>query len=154
MYSWASVGVNVAKKGSGRFFLAWVAVALATAGLGQEKSTRRLLVCDSTLAALFTPSHPQLGRYEVCTTPEPLTAVARPGWKIEALAPLDAFGAAGSYDRTALTRLYGGRRAAVARGWIQQDGRFESLTLISPHPNATLTDLLPGTLIIRYVVSE
>jgi hypothetical protein len=110
--------------------------------------------CDPALTALFTPSRPQLGRYEVCTTPEPLAAVARPGWKIEALAPLDAFGAAGPYDRAALTRLYGGRRATVARGWIRQDGRFESLTLISPHPNATLTDLRPGTLIIRYVVSE
>lgn len=110
------------------------------------------LFCDEALTVLFTPRHPQLGRYEVCTTPTPLAVVAHPEWKVEALQPLDAFGAAGSYDRPALSRLYGGRLPSVARGWIQQDGRFESLTLISPYPDATLTRLMPGTLVIRYIV--
>jgi hypothetical protein len=110
--------------------------------------------CDPALTALFTPIRPQLGRYEVCITPAPLDAVARPDWKVEALDPLDAFGTAGLYDRAALAQLYGGRRANVARGWIQQNGRFESLTLISPHPDASLSELASGTLVIRYIVSE
>jgi hypothetical protein len=113
--------------------------------------------CDPIPAALFTPSHPQLGRYDVCSTAEPLDLVARRWareWHIEVLGPLDAFGAAGSYDRSAVARLYGGRRATVARTWIQENGRFESLTLISPYPDATLRELRAGTLIIRYIVSE
>jgi hypothetical protein len=101
---------------------------------------------------LFTPRHPQLGRYEVCTTTAKLALVAHPEWKIKALQPLDAFGAAGSYDRPALSRLYGGRRPSVARGWTEQGGRFESLTFISPYPDATLTRLMSGTLVIRYIV--
>ena len=104
------------------------------------------------LTALFTPARPQLGRYEVCTTREPLAAVARPEWRIETVPPLDAFGAAGAYDRAALSRLYGGRRVTVARGWTEHGDRFESLTLISPHPDATLTRLMPGTLVIRHVI--
>src|SRR5207245_11189158 len=31
-----------------------------------------LMICDSPLAALFTPPHPQVGRYDVCTTTAPL----------------------------------------------------------------------------------
>ena len=108
--------------------------------------------CDAVLAALFTPARPQLGRYEVCTTPEPLAALVRPDWRIETVPPLDAFGAAGAYDRAALARLYGGRRATIARGWTEHGERFESITLISPHPDASLTRLMPGTLVIRHVI--
>ena len=65
--------------------------------------------------------------------------------------PLDAFGSAGPYDR-ALARLYGGRRVTVARGWTEHGNPFESLTLISPRPGATLARLMPGTLVIRHVI--
>src|SRR5262245_26826638 len=106
--------------------------------------------CDPALAALFTPAHPQAGRYEVCVTSDPIETVADPMWKIEALEPLDAFGSAGRYDRFALSRLYGGRRARVARGWREHDGVLESITLISPHPNASLTSLDSGTMIVRW----
>jgi hypothetical protein len=116
------------------------------------KRSTRPLSCDAALSALFTPPRPQLGRYEVCTTPEALNNIAQPEWSVEAMAPLDAFGAAASYDRAALARLYGGRRATVARGWIDQGDRFESITLISPHPDRTITQLLPGTLVIRHVI--
>src|SRR5215470_6180368 len=85
--------------------------------------------CDPALAALFTPLHPRLGRYEVCATERPIEEVAERGWTIESLEPLDAFGTAGSYDRFAVTRLYGGRRARVAHGWREEAGRFESITL-------------------------
>jgi hypothetical protein len=128
--------------------------ASCTDSASSSSSSASSQPCDPVLRALFTPVRPQLGRYEVCITPAPLDAVARPDWKVEALDPLDAFGTAGLYDRAALARLYGGRRANVARGWIQQNGRFESLTLISPHPDATLSELGSGTLVIRYIVSE
>src|SRR4029450_6441787 len=94
--------------------------------------------CDPALTALFTPPHPQAGRYEVCTTTDPIETVAEHGWTIEALDPLDPAGSAGPYDRFAVSRLYGGRRVQVARGWHEplgsardrQDGVFESITLI------------------------
>jgi hypothetical protein len=107
--------------------------------------------CDPALTAVFTPLHPRLGRYEVCATDEPIETVAERGWTIEAVEPLDAFGAGGSYDRFAVTRLYRGRRARVARGWRESGDRFESITLISPYPNAALDRLVEGTLIIRWI---
>jgi hypothetical protein len=107
--------------------------------------------CDPALTALFTPEKPRFGQYEVCTTDEPIEAVADREWKIEALDPLDAFGSAGPYDRFAISRLYGGKRARVAHGWRQLGGHFESITLISPYPDASLTRLSPGTMTIRWI---
>jgi hypothetical protein len=106
--------------------------------------------CDPALTALFTPRHPQLGAYEVCTTGEPLEALTAAGDQIEALEALEAFGTAGAYDRAALARLYGGTRVRVARAWSESAGRFESFTRLSPHPDASLTHLLPGTMEIRW----
>jgi hypothetical protein len=115
------------------------------------------LACDPALTALFTPPRPSLGRYEVCTTTDLLEAVATgaggPHYgAIELLDPLDAFGSAGSYSRAALARLYAGTRVRVARGWIDHADRFESVTLLSPYPDATLTRLLPGTMVIRWTL--
>src|SRR5436190_17242864 len=62
--------------------------------------------CDPALTALFTPAHPRLGHYEVCTTDEAIETVAERAWTIEALDPLEAFGSAGPYDRFAIARLY------------------------------------------------
>ena len=70
-----------------------------------------------------------MGRYEVCTTPEPLGDD-----RGEALEALDAFGSAGAYRRSALARLYGGRRVRVVRSWTASGGRFESVTRLSPIP--------------------
>ncbi len=100
---------------------------------------------------LFTPRRPVLGRYEVCTDPRPLSALAQADWVIESLEPADAFGGAGSYDHPTLARLYGGRRARVARSWTETADRFEAITLISPYPNTTLTTLEQGTLVIRWI---
>ena len=108
-----------------------------------------LASCDPALVPLFTPPHPRLGRYQVCVSDEPLTPVN--GGAIEALEPLDAFGGAGTYDRPALSRLYGGTRVRVARGWTRTGDRFESITRLSPYPDASLTRLLPGTLEIRFI---
>jgi hypothetical protein len=142
--------------GSGRFFVICVLLSVTAVQATQDErgpqNSTRPLSCDPVLKALFTPARPQLGRYEVCTTGEPLAALARPQWRTETVQPLDAFGAAGSYDRAALSRLYGGRRVNVARGWTEHGDRFESVTLISPHPDATLTQLMPGTLVIRHVI--
>jgi hypothetical protein len=111
-----------------------------------------LASCDPALEPLFTPPHPHLGRYRVCASSEPIRALN--GGPIEALEALDAFGAAGTYDRPALSRLYGGTRVQVARGWTMTDGRFESITRLSPYPDPTLTHLLPGTLEIRWTLDR
>ena len=111
-----------------------------------------LLGCDPALTRLFTPLHPQLGRYEVCTDSRPIEAVARQGWTIEEAEALDVFGLLGTYDRSALARLFGGRRARVARGWIQEGDHFESQTLVTPYPDASLTRLEPGTLVIKWII--
>ena len=73
------------------------------------------------------------------------------GGSIEALEALDAFGTAGTYNRPALARLYGGTRVQVARGWTTSGRELESITRLSPYPDASLTHLLPGTLEIRFV---
>ena len=79
----------------------------------------------------------------------PLQAVN--GGPIEAMEALDAFGTAGTYDRPRLARLYGGTRVQVARGWTRTGNRVESITRLSPYPDATLTHLMPGTLEIRFI---
>lgn len=111
-----------------------------------------LVSCDPAFVPLFTPLHPRLGRYEVCQLDGPLRPVN--GGPVEALEALDAFGAAGTYDRPKLARLYGGMRVQVARGWIRTGHRFESITRLSPYPDTTLTHLLPGTLEIRWALDE
>jgi hypothetical protein len=116
-----------------------------------------LLACDPELTPLFTPLHPQLGRYEVCVDAASLdeagAAARRDGFHlapVEELEPLDAFGASGTYDRSALVRLYGGGRVKVIRGWRQNADAFESVTLISPYPDVSMTRLETGTLLIRW----
>jgi hypothetical protein len=118
-------------------------------------------VCDPALAALFTPARPDAGRYEVCTNAADLDSVmvdlAAEGIHLapaELLNPVDAFGASGAYNRAALARLYGGRRVRVARGWAQRSKRFESVTLLSPYPDSTLTTLQPGTMAIRLTLER
>ena len=105
--------------------------------------------CDPALTRLFSPAGPSLGRYEVCTAPEPIGDEQG-----EALEALDAFGTAGTYKRSALARLYGGMRVRVVRRWTETGGRFESITRLSPYPDASLTHLLPGTLEIRFTIDR
>jgi hypothetical protein len=142
MYSWLCAGVKRAAA-AGLLPAAFV--------LGLQTDARQ---CDAELVALWTPRHPQLGRYEVCTTSRALSEVADPAWKVETMAPLDAFGDAGSFNKAAVARLYGGQRPTVAHGWVEEDGRFVSITLVSPYPDRQLRALEPGTLVIRYFVFE
>jgi hypothetical protein len=107
------------------------------------------MICDSPLAALFTPAHPEVGRYEVCTTSDPIEQAAGAG-PIESLNALDGFGAAGPYDRAALGRLFGGDRVRVARRWEQRGDDFVALTYLSPYPDAQLKRLNAGTMVIRW----
>ena len=78
------------------------------------------------------------------------TLLRPPGsWSAGAVHPLDAFGQGGIYDRWKLLRLYGARRARVARGPRQgRDQTLESWTLISPYPDVTFTRLVEGTLLL------
>jgi len=111
-----------------------------------------LASCDPSLVPVFTPPHPHLGRYDVCTSGRPIQAVN--GGPIEALEALDAFGGAGTYDRAALARLFGGTRVQVARAWATRGRTFESITRLSPYPDASLTHLLPGTMEIRWTLDR
>ena len=116
-----------------------------------------LLACDPALTRLFTPVISQLGHYEVCTDRRSIEAVRDAGPEgprygaMDEVEALDAFGTAGTYDPSAIRRLYGGRRVRVVRGWMQSGNRFESRTLISPYPDASLTRLEPGTMVIRWI---
>jgi hypothetical protein len=107
--------------------------------------------CDPALARFFTPERPVLGRYEACVDPRAIAELAPAGWSLESVEPGDAFDGTGSYDRASLLRLYGGRRAQVARGWTESADRFAMTTLVSPYPTSTMTVLEPGTLIIRWI---
>lgn len=146
MYSWAcgavKLGIGIAVCGA------------VSCGPSQSPATSASSSCDPFLSVLFTPSSPQLGRYEVCTSTEPLLALAEPGWRIDAVDPIDALGTAGSFNRARVARLFGGRRATVARGWLRREQGLESVTLMSPHPNKDLTRLEAGTLVIRHFVPD
>ena len=130
---------------------------------GQAGPKSPALACDPepALAALFTPKRPAAGTYEVCVTPAAidlvLTAEKGDGLRfgpVDAADPLDVFGIAGPYERAAVSRLFGGRRASVARGWSTHGRALTSVTVVSPYPNRTLTALVNGTLVIRYVVES
>jgi len=113
------------------------------------------------LLALFAPASARAAAYTMRVTDDSLEAVLRqldgdaallraPGaWDVRALAPVDAFGTAGTYDRRKVARLYGAERARVSRGARTKDGRVvESWSLISPYPDPTLEKLERGTLLI------
>jgi hypothetical protein len=110
--------------------------------------------------ALFTPAFPP-GAYEAYVTAAPLEAVLRrldsdpailrpPGaWRVTPAAAREAFAGHGTHNPWQLARLYGGRAASVARGPRGEGSRpSESWTLISPYPDATLSKLEPGTLLL------
>jgi hypothetical protein len=80
---------------------------------------------------------------------DPEVMQAPGSWTPRPQLPADAFGQGGSYDRRRLARLYGSRRAIVARGPHGRDGRVDEMwTLISPYPSADLDRLDAGTLLI------
>ena len=110
--------------------------------------------CDPAFAGVFAPARPQFGTYEVCTTDElPARVLSREGFRPaepERLEVLDALGTAGDYDRSRAAQLFNGRRIDVRRGWRVVAGRFESMTTLSPYPDASMTSVREGTLTIRW----
>jgi hypothetical protein len=137
-------------------------ILILLAGLAAAPGPRPAYDCDKALTALFTPRQPRAGTYEVCTTASPLEEAAGTDKSVrgaqvgavEAVDPLDAFGTSGPYDRSALSKLYGGRRARVARGWWRDGRMVGSATYVSPYPDRTFTTLVPGTLVIRYILEN
>jgi hypothetical protein len=117
------------------------------------------------LARLFTPLQAPAGAYTVTVLTEGIeAALARvkealapnavagdpPGsWQVQQMNPLEAFGTTGAYDRSKVARLYTGRRASVVRGPVERGGKvIAAVTLLSPYPDATLSRLEAGTLVI------
>lgn len=110
---------------------------------------------------LFTPPRAPAGAYSTYVSKldidaavtrvrqDPAAASVPGAWKVQILNPYDALGQSGGYDRWRVARLYGAKRARVARGPRMENGQvIESWTLISPYPDAALQRLEPGTLLI------
>ena len=111
------------------------------------------------LARIFTPLTAPAGAYTVTTTDSAIAdlavalkacdaAPAEGGWQVTRLEAHDAVGQAGIYDRLRLAQLFGGTRVDVVRGSLARDGLRDGYTLISPYPDASLTAVNPGTLVI------
>jgi hypothetical protein len=111
------------------------------------------------LARIFTPLTAPTGTYSVTTTSRAIadlaaalkacdTAPAEGAWQVSHLEARDAFGQAGIYDRLRLAQLFGGTRLDVVRGSMERDAVRDGYTLISPYPDASLTAINPGTLVI------
>jgi hypothetical protein len=121
---------------------------------------------DAALTRLFTPNHAPPGTYRVEVTSERIKALAAArraadphapaaAWTIARQDPLQVFDSSAPADRARLARLYAGGRVQVTRGPITRDGRLvESLTLLSPYPDAALSRLDPGTMVIVFRVPD
>jgi hypothetical protein len=142
----------------GIFAAMLVIVALAWQGAAQTGAQWREA---PDYLATFGPAGPRRSLYRAYVAGEDLDSVLRQldlgsgsssAWTAAPVAPGDAFGQAGTYDRSTLARLYGSVRPRVARGMTVVDGRQEFWTLISPHPDPTLRRLEKGTLllVLRY----
>ncbi len=136
-----------------------------TMAAGQAEDLQQPGAPAPALARLFTPLQAPVGAYTVTVLPDGIdAALARvkqalaPGasagnpagsWQVQQLDPLEAFGTAGTYDRSKVARLYTGRRVSVVRGPVERGGRVvAAVTLISPYPDATLSRLEKGTIVI------
>jgi hypothetical protein len=113
------------------------------------------------LRRVFTPQSVPEGTYRAYVsdlgfdaavkqvTSDPAMSVWPDAWKVERLAPADAFGQGAGYNRWTVARLYGAATARVARGPRMESGQpVETWTLISPYPNAAIDRLERGTLLI------
>jgi hypothetical protein len=148
-------------------FVAWAALGCAAgaAVAGAEVDFHAPGVPSPALARLFAPLHAPEGAYEVLVIQETLErarasvlALAEEGSPADRtvkpppvleLDPLQAFGEAGTYPRTTVARLYAGRRARVVRMPVTRGGRtVAAVTLVSPYPDATLSRLVEGTMVI------
>jgi len=118
---------------------------------------------DEALTRRFTPGSVAHGTYVVYRSERPVSDLAaelrahdpapsQGAWKPERQDALDAFDSASRADRFRIAELYVGIHPFVARGSLVRDSRRLAYTLISPYPDATLTRLEPGTLVIVFHV--
>ena len=146
----------------GAVLLGLGAAVVAQAPQGDWRDAREFL-------PLFAPSGARAAAYRIYVSRRDLqtvltqigsepSAMHPPGaWLPAAQLPLDAFGQTGGYDRSKLARLYGAKRALVARGPRESAGPstalgtsrpVEAWTLISPYPSRDMQRLEPGTMLI------
>jgi hypothetical protein len=140
----------------------WLAVAVFCQPMRSAPPVS-LGVADPVLTRLLTPRSVLAGTYEVYCSERSIQTIAAalraedhdpaPGaWNAEHQDTLDAFEGASRADRFRLAELYVGIRPLVARGSLVRDGRREGYTLISPYPDASMTRLRPGTMVIVFHV--
>ena len=142
-----------------------VLIIAALAGSAQAgPAPPRIGVSDARLTRLFTPLAAPPGIYEVFRSERRITELAAAlraldpapvgeAWKVAPVAPADAFGTTGPYDAPKLARLYMGSRPRVARGSLRTSEGLVAYTLIAPWPDADLTALQPGTMVIVFRVT-
>ena len=120
---------------------------------------------DATLTRLFTPRSVPSGTYVVHLSADSIEALTSrlraldptpsPGaWEPSRPEASNAFGQDGVYDRVRLARLFTGKRVTVVRGSLVLDGRRVAYTLISPYPNAALSAIEPGTMVVEQRVGR
>ena len=155
-----SVGKYTGGSAARRSVLATAVVLLWLTGVGTTAPGNAWRPAPEFIR-LLTPGGTHPAAYETYTSPLPLEAalaalaaepaLLRPpgAWQPQEMIALDAFGRQGSYNRWALARLYGARRVRVARGPHGDGSRVaEMWTLISPYPDAALSRIETGTLLI------
>ncbi len=130
-------------------------------GRGQARDLEPPGAPAPALARLFTPLQAPVGAYTVTVLADgidaalarvkqalaPVASAGNPAgsWQVQQLDPLEAFGTAGTYDRSKVARLYAGRRVSVVRGPVERGGKVvAAATLISPYPDATLSRVESG----------
>ena len=142
-----------------------VAIGLLLGVLGQAAAAGppSLGQADEALTRRFTPGSVARGTYVVYRSERRVSDLAaelkaqdlapsQGAWKPERQDALEAFDGASRADRFRIAELYVGIHPFVARGSLVRDGRRRAYTLISPYPDATLTRLEPGTLVIVFHV--
>ena len=132
-----------------------VATALALLALGVSPAAAQSPLdpaaeCSAQLRERFAPTDPDgVDRYLVCRSQRPIEALADPRWTVGEAAVDDAFAGVAPGMRRALALLYRGRRLRVVRGWrTTAAGQIESVTLIAPPPNDSVTRLVAGAIIV------
>ena len=120
---------------------------------------------DATLTRLFTPRSVPSGTYVVHVSADPIEALTSrlraldpspsPGaWELSRPEAHNAFGQDGVYDRARLARLFTGKRVTVVRGSLVLEGRRVAYTLISPYPNASMSAIEPGTMVVEQWIAR
>jgi hypothetical protein len=119
---------------------------------------------DPALTLQFTPRWVPPGTYVALTTSAPIDDVLRcysalaPDSRVPTALPMqatDLFGIAAPFERTRLARVFGAERPLAARFPVRRGGRVvQSVTVASPYPDAALTHLVRGTLVIVFFVPD